>query len=46
MVDLVRTFNLERHSFSKYLAAMTDHLDPETCGREWEHVSLLGVDDE
>jgi hypothetical protein len=42
MVDLVRTFSLERQSFSKYMAAMWRHLEESTDDRRWDRVSTLG----
>jgi SPX domain protein involved in polyphosphate accumulation len=42
MVDLVRTFNLERQAFSKYLAAMDHLLDFRSVDSGWERASVLG----
>jgi hypothetical protein len=41
MVDLVRTFSLERQSFSKYMAAMWRHLEESADDPRWDRISIL-----
>ena len=43
MIDLVRTFNLERQSFSKYLAAMDHVLEVRSEDQDWDRASILGA---
>ena len=44
MVDLVRTFDLERHEFSKYLVALTHRLEEQPEGRELGRCPAVGVE--
>jgi hypothetical protein len=46
MVDLVRAFNLERQSFSKYMASMRRHLECSEDDARWDRVSILEANHE